>query len=352
MEFFGSFDEFLRIGSVTITMYAFCILMGALIAGYVSIKEARKLALDTNKILDGILFGLPIGIVGARLYYVIFEWDKYYVKGDIFGTLGNAFAITEGGLAITGGIIAAVIFVIVWCKLKKINILNVMDLLAPGMLIAQACGRWGNFFNQEAHGGVIKNVDFMYKILPDFIMDKMQIGGQYYHPTFLYESLWNLVGVAIIMVARRKFKQIQIGDFIGFYLIWYGIGRATLIEPFRTDALMWGDIRVNILIPALFAIGGIIYLIVKHICFPQKTYVGQIEENTVVTEDGTVVTKTEETKESVPFTQMIRMKIRKFLELDEETDNSVYLKNMRKTEDDTETTEQEDENQETDGKIE
>ncbi len=314
MEFFGSFSEFLRIGNFTITMYAFCIMFGAGLAAYISVKEGKLLGMDTNKILDGILFGLPLGILGARIYYVIFEWDRYHVSGDLWKTFKNIIDITEGGLAITGGIIVAVIYAFIYCKVRKINILKILDLLAPGMLIAQACGRWGNFFNKEAYGGKIAEgtYNWMSKIIPNFIMENMYINGAYRHPTFLYECLWNLAGLAIIVVSRKIWKKVQIGDYVGFYLIWYGIGRATLIEPFRTDALMWGDIRVNILIPALFAIGGIIYLFVKHLCFPQKSYV--LEKEEIALNAPAIPESTSDKKES--FKDIIIAKVKQFIEFD------------------------------------
>ncbi len=316
MEFFGSFDEFLRIGNTTITMYAVCILIGAALATLISVREGKLLGLNTSKIIDGILIGLLFGIAGARLYYVLFEWDKFYIAGDLFATFKNIIDISSGGLAITGGIIVAVIYAYVYCKMRNLNILKILDLLAPGMLIAQACGRWGNFFNHEAYGGVMSESaqKFLYAILPDFIMDNMYIGGAYHHPTFLYECLWNLVGLAIILIARKYLKKIQIGDFIGFYLIWYGIGRATLIEPFRTDALMLGDIRINIVIPALFAIGGIIYLIVKHVKFPQPSYV--LDKQRIIEEGPTEEEINKDNAEESSLIIIIKNKIKKFLDFD------------------------------------
>ncbi len=280
MELFGNnFKNFIEIGSFVITMYALCIVTGMIVGTIVSIKEGKKLGIDKNTILDGLLYAIPLGILGARIYYVIFEWERYYVEGEFMETVFNIFRLSEGGLAITGGIIVAVIFVIIYCPLKKVNYFKVFDLLAPGLLIGQIFGRWGNFFNQEAFGGVVKNVDILYTIFPDWIIDHMYISGQYRHPTFLYESLWNLFGLILIFVLRRKFKKIQLGDFLGFYMIWYGFGRAVLIEPYRTDALMMGDIRINILIPALMVVGGVIYLIVKHIKFPQALYVDEVNKN-------------------------------------------------------------------------
>lgn len=280
MELFGNgFKNFIEMGNFVITMYALCIVTGMIVGTLVSIKEGKNLGIDKNTILDGLLYAIPLGILGARFYYVIFEWDRYYEKGDFMQTVFNVFKLNEGGLAITGGIIVAVIFVIVYCPLKKVNYFKVFDLLAPGLLIGQIFGRWGNFFNQEAYGGIVKNIDILYTIFPDWIIDHMYISGQYRHPTFLYESLWNLLGLILIFILRRKFKKIQLGDFLGFYLIWYGFGRSVLIEPYRTDALMLGDFRINVIIPALMVVAGIIYIIVKHIKFPQQLYSDVVNEN-------------------------------------------------------------------------
>ncbi len=277
MELFGNgFKNFLEIGPLTITMYAFCIVLGMIVGTLVCLKEGKKVGITKEVLLDGLLYGIPLGIIGARIYYVIFEWDRYHVEGDIVQSLLNACKINEGGLAITGGILVAIVFVFLYCKWKKVNLLVALDLLPIGLLIGQIFGRWGNFFNQEAHGGEIQNVDFMFKLLPDWIMEHMYFRSDglttYWHPTFLYESMWNLVGVFIILIAIRKFKKNQIGDFLGFYLIWYGFGRAVLIEPFRTDALMLGDLRINVVLPALMVVAGVIYLVVKHIKFPQEKY--------------------------------------------------------------------------------
>ncbi len=271
MEFFGNGGkEFLRIGEFSIAMYAMCIMIGIFVGGYVALKEAQKLGINKELFLDGVLYCVPLAIIGARLFYVIFEWENI--------GFSKMFNIWDGGLAITGGIIVAIIFVIVYSKIKKVSSLKIFDVVVTGLLIGQIFGRWGNFFNQEAHGGAT-TYEFLSSFLPDFIVNKMYINGTYWHPTFLYESIWNFVGLIMIFVLRRKIREIHIGDFLGFYLIWYGFGRAVLIEPYRTDALMFGDIRINVLIPALMVVGGIAYLVIKHMKYPQQQYVTAIAEN-------------------------------------------------------------------------
>ncbi|MFI3329333.1 MAG: prolipoprotein diacylglyceryl transferase [bacterium] len=270
MEFFGNGGkEFLRIGNFSIAMYAVCIMIGMAIGAVVALREGKKLGIDKDKFLDGVLMCVPLAIIGARLFYVIFEWDKIGFE--------NIFRITDGGLAITGGIIVAVLFVIIYSYKREMNALKIFDIVVTGLLIGQIFGRWGNFFNQEAHGGAT-TYELLSKFLPDFIVNKMYINGVYYHPTFLYESLWNFLGLLLIFVLRRNFRKIQIGDFLGFYLIWYGFGRSVLIEPYRTDALMMGDIRINVLIPAFMVIGGIAYLVIKHKKYPQELYVTAIAQ--------------------------------------------------------------------------
>ena len=292
---FLDFDSkyFLEIGNFGISWYAFCILTGVILAVVMGVKEGKKFGINPTLITDGVLICVPLSILGARLYYVIFEWEQFYVEGDFGATFRHIIGLTDNGfqlagLSITGGVIVAVIFVIVYSRIRKLNTLAIFDLLAPGLLIGQICGRWGNFFNQEAYGGIIseKTFSWLQYIIPPFVMDKMYILGEYRHPTFLYESMWNLLGLILIMIGRRKNKKARIGDFVCFYLIWYGLGRSILIEPFRTDALMLGDIRINILVPALFALCGAIWLVLKHTKLKAERYLdyqAQIKENKIDT---------------------------------------------------------------------
>ena len=286
---------FLQIGNFRITWYAVCILTGVILAAVLGVKESKKFGISSNLILDGVLICVPLAIVGARLYYVFTSWNSFYVKGEIVETFLNiiGYSKTNGfqlaGLAINGGIFVAIIFVIIYCYKRKMNTLVIFDQLAPGLLIGQICGRWGNFFNQEAHGPAMsenaKNI--LEHIIPKFIMDKMYFKdydlGQtaLWHPTFLYESLWNLVGLIIILVSRTKNKFQRIGDCICFYLIWYGLGRACIIEPLRMDPLLFVDSigpdvlfnRVNVVINLLLAIAGITWLTLKHTVFKDPFYI-------------------------------------------------------------------------------
>ena len=300
---------FLQLGPITWYRYSFMIMLGLAIAIILGVREGNKLGITTNDIIDGVILIVPLSIIGTRLWYVIFEWEQY--AGDIM----KIFAISDGGLAIHGGFITAFISAYFYTRYKKINLFSAFDIMVPGFLIAQASGRWGNFFNQEAHGGVIGGVSedairisnsnwdtvsdaakvinepfwdqqraFLSDTLrlPDFITNNMFINGpdgyNYYHPTFLYESVWNVVGFIIVLILRRT-KLLKVGDLLAFYLVWYSVGRF-FIEAMRTDSLYVGDtgIRTAQLISILMIIGGIIYFVVRRFVMKPKNYVDQVEE--------------------------------------------------------------------------
>ena len=204
-------------------------MLGILMAKYNS--RYRNINFDT--LLDVVLISLPIGIVGARLYYVLFQFSDY--KDNLI----NIFNIRQGGLAIHGGILFALISAYIITKYKKVDFLNVADAVAPSIIIAQALGRWGNFFNSEAHGGSV-SYNFI-KHFPHFIQAGMHIDGVYYHPTFLYESIWDLFVFIILMIVLRKNNKQGIVFFS--YLGLYSIGRF-IIEGLRTDSLMFGPIKI------------------------------------------------------------------------------------------------------------
>lgn len=250
----------IEIGSISIAWYAVFILTGIVFAVILAVQEAKYLGIDINHLYDGILFAVPLSIVGSRIYFVL------TYKDGSFSSIGEVFNISGGGLSIHGAVITAIIFVLIYTKIRKMNVFALLDILAPGFLIGQIIGRWGNFFNQEAHGGPIsegtlKNLRY---VIPNFIIENMNISGTYYHPTFLYEGLWNLAGLIGLLIVRRK-RLLKLGDMIGIYLMWYGFGRGLLIEPFRTDPLYIGSWRVNIVLSlTLFFLGGLIYIFSKN----------------------------------------------------------------------------------------
>ena len=285
-------NVFLDLGIITWYKYSVMILIGIIIALILGIKEGKKLGISVNDILDGVIIIVPLSIVGTRLWYVIFEWEQY--RYDLI----KIISITDGGLAIHGGVITAFISVYFYSKYKKIDFLRTFDIVAPGFLIAQAFGRWGNFFNQEAHGGVIGGMTTGNPVLsldnqraflsdtlhlPNFITNNMYLYGpdglNYYHPTFLYESVWNITGF-IIMILLRRTKLIRSGDLLPIYLIWYSIGRF-FIEAMRTDSLYIGStgLRTAQITSLLLIALGIVFMVVNHVVLKTKHYYKVLEEN-------------------------------------------------------------------------
>mgnify|MGYP002519840415 FL=1 len=242
-----------------IRWYGIIIASGVLVAFFVSYLLAKKKELDFDIIIDGFLWSFPFAIIGARLYYVIFEYKNYHSFIDIIN-------IRNGGLAIHGGLIGGLVVAYIFTKIKKINFFEYIDVIMPGVILAQAIGRWGNFMNQEAHGGPVSQ-EFISKF-PQFIQDGMLINGTYYHPTFLYESVWNLIVFAILIFILYKKKK-QHGIVIGSYLILYSLGRF-FIEALRTDSLMFFGLRVAQIISLLGIVIGII-LILRAIKNKEKT---------------------------------------------------------------------------------
>ncbi|MDE7106482.1 MAG: prolipoprotein diacylglyceryl transferase [Anaeroplasmataceae bacterium] len=267
-----------------IRWYAICILIGVILAVIAGVHEGKKIGIPSDYIYTGVIIVLPCSILGARIWWDIFNADKIHEFLDVF-------AIWQGGLAIQGGVIAALITIYIYCRVRKFSFYRILDVVAPGFLIGQICGRWGNFCNHELYGPVVENVELFKKLLPSFITENMYItdsyvSGAYCHPTFLYESLLNLVGLILMLVARRKFKRLESGDLIGGYLVWYGIVRIP-IEILRShsganEILMAGPIPMSILISIIFIVAGIAFLIVKRFIGPRTNYkelMHKIKEN-------------------------------------------------------------------------
>jgi phosphatidylglycerol---prolipoprotein diacylglyceryl transferase len=223
---------FLHLGPITIYWYGVIIGTGVLLGLWIATREAVKRGLAKETFVDLVLLAVPIAIICARTYYVMFEWD-YYAKHP-----AEIPKIWEGGLAIHGGLIGAIITGVVFAKRRGISFWKLADIAAPSIILGQAIGRWGNFMNQEAHGGPVTRQFLESLHLPDFIINQMYIDGQYYHPTFLYESIWNLMGFFLLIMLRRI--NLRRGELFLSYLIWYSIGRF-FIEGMRTDSLMLTD---------------------------------------------------------------------------------------------------------------
>lgn len=257
MRFFPSFNTFIEIGPLSIQWYAVCILTGAAIAYFLGQYHFKKLGYS-KEILSDYVFGLLfVGIIGARIWYVIFMWNELYANNPM-----EIIMINHGGLAIQGGVITGLIYSYFFFKKRNISFLVAGDAIMPGVLIAQACGRWGNFFNQEAYGSAVDSSFLKALHLPQFIIDKMYIHGQYYQPTFLYESLGCVIGFLIIFFIIRKYQQKQGMQFFT-YFIWYGVIRF-FIEAFRTDSLYVFGLKTAQLVSIVFVIVGLIGFIYCH----------------------------------------------------------------------------------------
>ncbi len=259
--------------------YAICILIGVLIAVWAGVREGKKIGIPSEYIYTGVIIVLPCAILGARIWWDLFNMDSIHSFVDVI-------AVWQGGLAIQGGVIAALITIYVYCRVRKFSFYRILDVVAPGFLIGQICGRWGNFCNHELYGPVIEHVDFFKAIMPKFIEVNMHIDGLYRHPTFLYEGLLNLVGLIIMLVARRRFNKLESGDLIGFYLSWYGMVRI-FTETLRShsgvnEVLMIGNLKVSILVSIVFIVAGIALLILKRFFGPRTNYqelVKEIQDN-------------------------------------------------------------------------
>ena len=232
----------------TFYWYGVIIAVGFILAMLYCARHCRRCGIEPDTLYDFLIWMIPIAIIGARLYYVIFQWGDYREHPI------NALKIWEGGLAIYGGVIAGLLTGIVWCRKKKIPFGAMADVCAPGLLIGQGIGRWGNFINREAFGRETTAFSRMGLTLP---------GREtvYVHPTFLYESLWNFAGFLLLHFWFRKHERKFDGELILLYAVWYGIGRA-LIEGLRTDSLYitGTGIRVSQLLAGVSAAAAAVVL--------------------------------------------------------------------------------------------
>jgi phosphatidylglycerol---prolipoprotein diacylglyceryl transferase len=276
------------IGPLPVHWYGIILGLGALAGLLLAIQEGKRFGLSPDFFMDLMLFGVPSAIIAARLYYVTFKWDYYRSHPS------EIIQIWQGGIAIYGALIGAFICGFFYIRAKGYSFWRVADICAPSLLIGQMIGRWGNFVNQEAYGGPVEESFLRNTLhLPDFIVNQMNVQGTYHHPTFLYESLWSLLGLVILFIIRRR-RFLRAGELLITYLIWYSIGRF-FIEALRTDSLafkgpswleslinsLWspmtvmfkqgylnpaeGNIRSSQLLAILIIIGGIVLIVVRRL---------------------------------------------------------------------------------------
>lgn len=234
-----------HIASKPIYWYGILIMLGVILAVVYASARSRQFGIRQDDLYDAVLFAVPLGIVCARIYYVIFEWEQYK------DNLSEIFATWHGGLAIYGGIIGGIIVIVVLCKVKKIYVMDMLDLFASAVPIGQILGRWGNFFNCEAYGS---STTLPWRMVIGKTLEEAGATGN--HPTFFYESAWNLIGFIILYFSSKKRKYH--GEILLLYLGWYGLGRF-FIEGLRTDSLyLWGTgIRVSQVVALICIIIGL-----------------------------------------------------------------------------------------------
>ena len=240
-----SFD----IGPLSIHMYGLIIALGLLAAVLYGCRRCEQFGIKEDDLIDGVLWITPFAVLCARAYYVIFQWESY--ADDPI----SVFYIWKGGLAIYGGVIGAAIGVCVFSRFKKISIPALLDLVSLGFLIGQAAGRWGNFFNREAFGAPTES------FLRMGLFNAVAGQWEYYHPTFLYESVWNICGFVLLHFLSKKRRyngQIALG-----YAAWYGLGRC-MIEGLRMDSLYWGPFRVSQLLAGVTCVAAVAVLVFNY----------------------------------------------------------------------------------------
>ncbi|MDF0727729.1 prolipoprotein diacylglyceryl transferase [Cytobacillus sp. S13-E01] len=244
-----------ELGPLTVYWYGIIIGFGALLGFIIAQRESEKRGLPKDTFSDLLLFAIPIALISARVYYVAFKWEYYK------DNLSDVIAIWEGGIAIHGALIGATLTGYFFAKIKKISFWKLVDIAAPSIILGQAIGRWGNFMNQEAHGGPVTREFLEGLYLPEFIINQMYIDGVYYHPTFLYESIWNLIGFVLLLSLRKV--NLRRGELFFTYIIWYSIGRF-FIEGMRTDSLMLTEsLRIAQVISIVLVLVSIVVIIYR-----------------------------------------------------------------------------------------
>lgn len=255
-----------QIGSLSIKWYGVIMAIAIVLATWMAISEGKKRQIISDDFIDLLLWAVPLAYIGARIYYVVFEWGYYSQYPD------EIIAIWNGGIAIYGGLITGLIVLVVFCHIRKLPPFLMLDIIAPGVMAAQILGRWGNFVNQEAHGGATTLAFLKELHLPEFIIKQMNIGGIYYQPTFLYESFFNLIGLIIILNLRHKKHLFKQGEVFMTYVLWYSAVRF-FVEGLRTDSLyVFGIIRVSQALSLILFIGTLVLWIYRRKVIKPKWY--------------------------------------------------------------------------------
>ncbi|HCY7572378.1 TPA: prolipoprotein diacylglyceryl transferase [Staphylococcus aureus] len=252
-----------NLGPLSVRWYGIIIAVGILLGYFVAQRALVKAGLHKDTLVDIIFYSALFGFIAARIYFVIFQWP-YYAENP-----GEIIKIWHGGIAIHGGLIGGFIAGVIVCKVKNLNPFQIGDIVAPSIILAQGIGRWGNFMNHEAHGGPVSRAFLEQLHLPNFIIENMYINGQYYHLTFLYESIWDVAGFIILVNIR---KHLKLGETFFLYLTWYSIGRF-FIEGLRTDSLMLtSNIRVAQLVSILLILISISLIVYRRIKYNPPLY--------------------------------------------------------------------------------
>ncbi|MGI5900742.1 MAG: prolipoprotein diacylglyceryl transferase [Christensenellales bacterium] len=241
---------------LSVNWYGIIIAFATLLAIILCSNEAKRIGLNPDSIIDLALLCIPIAIVFARIYYVVFEWDTFNT-GSFIDFLKNAVNVRSGGLAIYGAVIGGLIAVFVYSRWKKIAFWKLVDIIAPSLILAQGLGRWGNFFNQEAYGNVITNPAWQFFPAAVFI----PATGNWHMATFFYESIWCILAFFVLFWFQRKSKKS--GNVFALYLVLYGFERM-IVEGWRMDSLWWGSFRVSQVLSGIMFAAGLIYLLVQH----------------------------------------------------------------------------------------
>lgn len=253
-------SSIIQIGFLQIHLYSICICLAMIIGIFLLLRESKKFNIPENFIIDLSLGTIISAIIGARIYYVLFNLQYYSNIIDIF-------KVWEGGLAIHGGIIGGIIFLIFYTKKHKVNTLRILDMSVVSLVIGQAIGRWGNFFNYEAHGSLTTKTFLESIHIPNFIINGMYINNHYYQPTFLYESIWCFL-LFLTLYFYKKRKCTKLGQTTALYLILYSVGRF-FIESLRTDSLLLFNFKIAQLVSIIMIIIGITMFV---LCYKNKTY--------------------------------------------------------------------------------